>query len=268
MTAGVPATTTRIGRRPGVDVATLGLVASGAVAWAGTIVWARGMDMPVSPGTMGLGAAAFVAVWGLMMAAMMLPSVAPLASLYARTVTGNRGARLGAFAAGYVLVWTASGVGGFALAAAFGAAANSSPGLARGLAVAAFASCGVYQLTPLKDLCLRHCRTPLGHLVHYLSFTGRTRDLRVGAHHGVICLGCCWALMVVLVALGVMNLLAMAALALVIALEKRWRHGPAFARVVGVAALVYAVAVAVVPGLAPGLDPGAVPTSRMGDMGM
>lgn len=118
-----------------------------------------------------------------------------------------------------------------------------------------FAACGVYQLSSLKDWCLAHCRTPFGHLIHYTSFRGPTRDLRAGAHHGLFCLGCCWALMLLILAFGVMNLVAMAALATVIAVEKRWRYGRSFARVIGVASLAWAVAVLAQPGLAPGFQP-------------
>jgi predicted metal-binding membrane protein len=127
--------------------------------------------------------------------------------------------------------------------------------LARVVAVAAFGALGVYQLTPLKFRCLSHCRSPLAHLLHYTSFRGPFRDLRAGIEHGLYCLGCCWALMLVLVALGVMNLPAMIAVAAIIAVEKVWRFGETFARVVGVGALVYAVLVGIQPALAPGLDP-------------
>jgi len=79
------------------------------------------------------------------------------------------------------------------------------PGAAHILAVATFAACGVYQLSRLKDRCLAHCRSPLGLLLHYGSYRGKLRDLRAGVHHGAYCLGCCWGLMVILVAVGVMN---------------------------------------------------------------
>jgi predicted metal-binding membrane protein len=100
---------------------------------------------------------------------------------------------------------------------------------------------GVYQLTPLKDVCLRHCRTPIGSLFRYASFQGRTRDLRVGAHHGAYCVGCCWGLMALVIALGVMNLAAMAAIAAVILVEKLWRHGVGFSRAVGASLIVAGV---------------------------
>jgi predicted metal-binding membrane protein len=119
---------------------------------------------------------------------------------------------------------------------------------------ATFAVCGIYQLTPLKDRCLRHCRSPLTHLVRYTGFRGRTRDARAGVHHALYCVGCCWTLMILMVAFGVMNLLAMAGLALAIGIEKHWRHGRGFARAIGVVALVLAVVMFVEPGVAPGLD--------------
>jgi predicted metal-binding membrane protein len=121
------------------------------------------------------------------------------------------------------------------------------------MAVAVFAVCGIYQLSPLKDRCLAHCRSPLGLLLHYGSYRGRSRDLRVGAHHGGYCLGCCWGLMVILIAVGVMNVAAMVGLAALVLTEKVWRWGPAAGRLAGVAALALAVATIWLPWLAPGL---------------
>lgn len=205
-------------------------------------------------GTMGLSAAAFIAVWALMMAAMMLPSVTPLASVYARSIVSSRTARVAGLVIGYLLVWAAAGVPAFALAALTGWLDNHHPGAAHGLAVAVFAGCGVYQLTGLKDRCLAHCRSPFGMLLRYGSFRGRTRDLRVGIHHGAYCLGCCWALMVILIAVGVMNIAAMLALAALILVEKTWSRGQMTARLAGVAALCLAVATVWLPWLAPGLQ--------------
>jgi predicted metal-binding membrane protein len=122
------------------------------------------------------------------------------------------------------------------------------------VAVVAFAACGIYQLTPMKRWCLRHCRSPLGHLLQYASYRGATRDLRAGLHHGLVCIGCCWMLMVALIAVGVMNVPVMVGLALLIALEKQWRRGEMLARFAGVAAVAFAVAIAFDAGLAPGLS--------------
>ena len=113
--------------------------------------------------------------------------------------------------------------------------------------------CGLYQLSRLKDRCLAHCRSPLGLLLHYGSYRGRFRDLRVGAHHGGYCLGCCGALMVILVAVGVMNVAVMVGLAALVLAEKVWAWGPAAGRVAGAAALALAVATIWMPWLAPGL---------------
>jgi predicted metal-binding membrane protein len=197
-------------------------------------------------------------MWTLMMAAMMLPSVGPFIGVYQRTVTEHRGPRLSAMAGGYLAVWGASGVVAFAIAGWFGELAGQNDTVAQAVAVVTFASVGVYQLSPLKFRCLSHCRTPLGHLVHYLGFRGPFRDLRAGVSHGWFCLGCCWALMLLMVAFGVMNVAAMVGLAIIIGVEKLWRHGERFAKAVGGAALIYAVALVFTPELAPGLDPGAL----------
>ena len=241
--------------RPVLAAASVWMVGFGALAWVGVWAWARSDDMGAMPGTMGLGLAAFVAMWTVMMAAVMLPSVASVAGLYARTITERRAERLTAFAGGYLLAWAATGVAAFFLAELFEEVASGSTATVKAVGATTFALCGVYQLTPLKDRCLRHCRSPMSHLFRYTSFRGRTRDLRAGLHHALYCVGCCWTLMVLMVAFGVMNLLVMAGLALAIGIEKHWRHGRGFARAIGVAALVMAVVVLVEPSVAPGLDP-------------
>jgi predicted metal-binding membrane protein len=235
-----------------VSVVTVAVLGVGVAAWIATILWALEMGMDAEPGTMGLGLAAFVGIWTVMMAAMMLPAVSPLMTLYARTVRGEP-ARLVMFGLGYVLAWAMTGVIAYAVATAFDKLAEQRAGIAQAIGVAAFAGCGVYQLTPMKRWCLRHCRSPLGHLLHYASYRGRTRDVRAGLHHGLVCIGCCWMLMVALVAVGVMNIPAMVGLALLIALEKQWRFGETLAKVAGVAALVYAAAIALHADFAPGL---------------
>ena len=235
------------------EVALLLILASGA--WAATVAVARGMAGMT--GTMGLGPAAFVPVWTLMMAAMMLPSVMPTASLYAKTVQSNRTARVAGLVVGYLAVWAAVGLPAYALARLTGWLTGQHPAAAHAVAVAVFAVCGVYQLSSLKDRCLAHCRSPLALLLHYGSYRGRLRDLRVGAHHGGYCLGCCWGLMVVLVAVGVMNVAAMVALAALVLVEKIWAWGPAASRLAGAAALALALATIWLPWLAPGLHPAA-----------
>ena len=247
--------------RPGLaarEVAFLLIAAAGA--WAATIVLAQGMAGMT--GTMGLGLAAFVAIWTLMMTAMMLPSVTPTASLYARTFRDNRAVRITGLVVGYLAVWAAAGLPAYGLAWLTGRLTGMHPTAAHVLAVAVFALAGLYQLTPLKDRCLAHCRSPLGLLLHYGSYRGWSRDLRVGVHHGGYCLGCCWALMVILIGVGVMNVAAMVGLAALILIEKVWRWGPLAGRVAGVALLALAVATIWFPWLAPGLH--AAPPMMMG----
>ena len=237
------------------------LLIAAAGAWVATFALARGMAGMT--GTMGLGLVVFVPVRTLMMAAMMLPSVTPTATLYARTIPGSgapgsgaagrRAARIAGLVVGYLAVWAAAGLPAFGLAWLAGWLTGRHPSAAHIAAVAVFAVAGAYQLTRLKDRCLARCRSPLGLLLHYGSYRGRLRDLRVGAHHGAYCLGCCWALMVILIAVGVMNVAAMVGLAALVLIEKTWSWGPAAGRLAGTAALALAVATIWLPWLAPGL---------------
>lgn len=228
------------------------LLVVAAAAWLVVVLLARAMRG--MSGSMDLGPAAFTGVWVLMMVAMMLPSVAPLAALYTRTFGEDRRRRTAEMVAGYLLVWSLAAVPAYGLALLADRVVPAHRTASRVFAVAVFAACGVYQLTPVKERCLAHCRSPLGFVLGYANFKGRTRDLRVGLHHGAFCLGCCWALMLLLVSFGLMHVLAMVGLAAVVLAEKTWRWGPALARAVGVAALVLAVLVVWWPGLAPGLQ--------------
>jgi predicted metal-binding membrane protein len=161
---------------------------------------------------------------------------------------GRRAARIAGLVAGYLAVWAAAGLPAYGLAWLAGWMAGQHPGAAHVVTVAAFAVVGIYQLSPLKDRCLARCRSPLGLLLHYGSYWGRSRDLRVGVHHGGYCLGCCWGLMVLLIAVGVMNVAAMVGLAALVLIEKVWRWGPAAGRLAGVAALAFAAATIWLPG--------------------
>jgi len=232
----------------GVSSALLG---AAAVAWLGTIALAR--DMGVGPGVMGRSLAGFVGVWALMMAAMMLPSIVPLTSLYSRTMTDHRARRTALLSVGYLAVWAAVGVIAFLLAAGAAWLASGHGALAQFAAIGVFAACGIYQMTPFKDRCLQHCRSPLGHLLRYSSFRGPLAEVRVGLDHGAWCLACCWSLMLLLIAFGVMNLAAMAGLALVVLVEKALSPGRWFSVLVGLAAFGMAIAIWIDPSLAPGL---------------
>ena len=199
-------------RRLTPQAAVLLLVA--AVAWLVTV--GRAGAMAGMSGTMGLGLLAFVGMWApMMMAAMMLPSVAPVASMYQRSVRSHRALRLAGFTSGYLLAWAGAGIPAFLLTAFVAQLVDDHPAWATAVAVAVFASCGVYQLTPLKARCLKHCRSPLSLLLHYGAYRGPLRDVCAGVHHGAYCLGCCWSLMALFVVVGVMNLAAMVVLAAV-----------------------------------------------------
>jgi predicted metal-binding membrane protein len=225
-------------------------------AWAFTVTQARSMGN--GPGTMGLALVPFLGLWVVMMTAMMVPSVAPVAVLWAHVIGDapalrTRVARMSLFLGGYLLAWTACGVIAFAGLAGADRLLGASPTAAKVLGVAIFAGAGVYELTPWKDWCLRHCRSPIGALMRYIGFKGRGRDIRIGLHHGATCIGCCWALMILLIVVGVMNVPAMAALAVVIFTEKLWRHGKPFGQAVGI--LLFATGFLAIwfPWLLPGL---------------
>src|SRR5579859_1424532 len=240
----------------------LAVAAVAVAAWAGTVVLARAMGN--GPGTMGLAVLPFLGLWLVMMAAMMLPSVAPVAILWTRLIGGAptglaRAARTGMFLGGYLLAWAACGLVAFAALAGAGRLLAASPVAAKWLGVAIFIAAGSYQLTPFKDWCLRRCRSPLGALMFYLGFRGRSRDLRVGVHHAITCVGCCWGLMIVLIAVGVMNLAVMAALAAVIFAEKLWRYGKPFGQAVGVLLVAAGVLAIWFPWLLPGLHVSGMP---------
>ncbi|KUN94010.1 hypothetical protein AQJ67_37210 [Streptomyces caeruleatus] len=225
-------------------------------AWA--LTTSQAGDMGVEPGTMGLALPLFLLLWVTMMAAMMLPSMAPVAITWVRGI-GRRSSgwtrtvRTVEFVGGYLLVWAVFGLLVYAALALTGGLLDDHADAGRWIGAVAFLLAGLYQLGPLKYVCLRHCRDPMGHLVRYAGFRQPARDLRVGVHHGAYCVGCCAGLMVVLIPLGVMNVAAMAALAVVIFVEKLWSRGPALGRVVGVAFLVLAVLAPFQDWLLPGL---------------
>jgi predicted metal-binding membrane protein len=215
--------------------------------------------MDAGPGT-ALGALGwYVGIWVTMMAAMMLPSAAPMVLLFAK-VSGSRREQ-GAFVptwvfvAGYIAVWTVYGLaayGAYRLIVAAGtdwlAWDRAGPYVAGGALVAA----GLYELTPLKDVCLKHCRSPL-HFVLGGWRPGRVGAFRMGVEHGGFCVGCCWGLMLALFALGVMSLFWMAVVAAGIFVQKIVPRGELLTRVFAVALVGLGIWVAAAPSSVPGL---------------
>jgi predicted metal-binding membrane protein len=240
------------------------LVALAAVAWWWTAREMRGMDG--SPWTSLGGFGWFVSIWVVMMAAMMFPSVAPTVALYAR-MTAERSPLLGlAFAGGYLATWAAAGIAAYVVAVAGGHAAHGVLAwdrAGRWFAVATLAVAAVYELTPLKDVCLGKCRSPLGALLG--SWRGGLRGaLSMGTKNGGWCVGCCWALMASLFALGIMSVVWMASVSALIAAEKLvpWQRLATY----GTTAILLALALFLV--LAPHALPGlTIPTGGSMNMG-
>jgi predicted metal-binding membrane protein len=237
------------------------LFLSALLAWA--VVDERMQGMDAGPGT-DLGAFGFyLTTWVVMMSAMMFPAISPMVLMYARMEAGPRRERgrsapvgaTGLFVGGYLVAWTVAGLTGYAifeLSRSLSIDAFSwdrgGPYLAGGVLVAAAA----YQLTPLKDACLRRCRNPLMFLLTAWR-PGRLGAMRMGIEHGAWCVGCCWALMAALFALGVMSIGWMAFIAAMIALEKLlpWR---AYAnRSIALLLVALGIAVAFAPERVPGL---------------
>ena len=228
--------------RSGVVLAVLG---AAGLAWWSTAERMTGMD--AGPGT-DLGTLGwFVGVWAVMMAAMMLPSVAPLAALYATPTRGRAALRALSFVAGYLLVWSSAGIVAYAVfsfgkEALGGQLAWHAGG--RWLAAGVLGIAAAYELTRLKDSFLNRCRTP--QRVTAGAF-------EAGVRNGGWCLGCSWALMASLFALGVMSLTWMVVVAGLVAVQKLGPWRVAATRVTAAVLLVLAVALVVSPHDVPGL---------------
>ncbi len=241
------------------------LLALGALLWLGFAALAEGIGgpatqrlsalmMPADAAWSPAAAAAVFAMWAVMMAAMMLPSAVPMVSSFAaldRSARGG-GGRTAGFLLAYLAVWS-----GFSLVAAAlqwglqglglvdAAGASRTPLLAAGLLVAA----GAVQFTPLKQACLRKCRTPLGFLAVEWR-PGFRGAAAMGLRHGLFCLGCCWALMLLPFVAGTMNLLWMAVLTAVVALEKLAPRGVLLSRGLGVLLILAGLSILAMPAVA------------------
>jgi predicted metal-binding membrane protein len=239
-----------------------------AVAWLVTDERMAGMDMGpgTDPGALGF----WVTVWVVMMGAMMFPSIAPMVVMYARIQEGKRSkgqappyGATAVFVGGYLLVWSAAGLVGYAILSLGHAL---SPGFlawdegGRYVAGAVIVAAAIYQLTPLKDVCLSKCRSPFAFLLTAWRH-GRIGALRMGVEHGGWCVGCCWALMAALIALGVMSVGWMVFVAALIATEKLLPWKAVANRSIAILLTVLGLAVAFVPQDVPGLT---VPSEAMG----
>ena len=243
------------------------------LALIGWLVTGRRMEgMDAGPGG-DLGALGFfVTTWVVMMAAMMFPSIWPMVAIYARLQrarheSGGSAATgtTGLFVAGYLLVWTIAGLaafGLFAIVTSLSIDALSWDRAGRYVAGSVILLAAGYQLTPLKHACLRRCRGPLSFLLESWR-DGRGGALRMGAVHGAWCLGCCWALMAALFALGVMSVGWMVLVAALIALEKLAPWQWVATRGVAVVLVVLGIAVATTPAQVPGLTVPGSPSDAM-----
>ena len=236
----------------------LSLITLTGAAWAVTFFHALNMGEPMGVAVRDRGMAGmtmagmtaagwslaaaltFVMLWTVMMAAMMLPSAAPMIALFAaKQARSGRDVAIPTwiFVAGYILVWAAVGVLVYVLVQAASDAATGLVPAERArwapLALGAtMLAAGLYQFTSLKRICLRHCRSPFGFVLRYWR-DGKWGALRMGLQHGAYCVGCCWALFAVLTAAGVMSLAWMLLLTLLIFIEKvlpqsrisRWASG-------------------------------------------
>jgi predicted metal-binding membrane protein len=242
------------------------LVGLAAIGWWWTVGEMRGMDDGpwTALGTLGW----FLGVWVVMMAAMMFPSVSPTVALYARMSRSR--VLSAAFIAGYLATWAAAGVVAFLIAlttthAAHGALAWDNAG--RTIAGVTLLMAAGYELTPFKDVCLGKCRSPLGTLLGSWR-AGWVGAFRMGLGNGAWCVGCCWALMASLFALGVMSVTWMAVVAVLIAIEKTipWRRVATYGTTIVLVAL--GVTMLVAPDRLPGLTvPDQTPMPSMSLMG-
>lgn len=228
----------------------LGLVAITGLSWAYLFLLSARMGVMGSPFAMPMTSAWSPAdillmwsMWAVMMAGMMLPSATPMISAYSASVRSAPARLQGSttlFVAGYLAAWS-----GFAATATAAQWLLHDVALVNGMGVSTsrwlggliLVGAGGYQFTHLKDACLSKCRTPLGFLLTSWR-DGRSGALRMGLHHGSLCVGCCWALMALLFVLGVMNLWWIAVVAAVVLLEKLV-PSQALTRVVGAALIVW-----------------------------
>jgi len=238
------------------------------LAWIFTYQQSAGMLTLQMYGTMGMSLAPFLLFWTMMMAAMMLPGLSPIISIryeyhrqqFPRVTVAAwlvTPLRLSTFVLGYLLMWCCFGLPIFLLGLLCNQLVLHAPLLSVALGIILFVFAGIYQLTPLKKRCLAHCNPSLGHYTCSVVQNGPARslfsDLQAGVLHSLSCLGTCGNLMMVLVAVGLMNLFWMVLITLVIFIEKVWRNGYRLSSLIGVALIVYGICAYIDPTLLSGL---------------
>jgi len=241
----------------------IALVLLSSLAWTGTVYQAGSMGLGMITCSMTMGtpfsmgnALLYVLLWGVMMVAMMFPAIVPVVGLFS-TIAGRRREQgvpftpAWVFVAGYLVLWTLAGGVGYTVDLAVQSLPEVFPALRTyGLVIGGLTliAAGVYQLTPLKYLCLSQCRSPMGFLLTSWR-DGALGAFRMGLHHGAYCLGCCWSLMAVLFVVGTMNLVWMGILSMVIFVEKIVPHGVEMGKATGLALIALGLAMM-------GLEPG------------
>jgi predicted metal-binding membrane protein len=234
------------------------LLTLAAAAW-GVLIWQSARMGDGAMGlTMGMGAPLFIAIWVAMMVAMMFPTAAPMILMFGRVYAGKRQrgqvfVPTWVFVGAYLMVWALFGALAYVLAVGAERLADRSMWLmdhATRIGGVVLLAAGLYQLSPIKSVCLTTCRTPFQFVL------GSWRDgyggaLRMGLEHGAYCLGCCWLLFVILFPLGVMNVAAMALVTVLIFAEKSLPIGRQIGTVAAVALIAYGALVIFVPGALP-----------------
>ena len=215
--------------------------------WSAVTAGDMGGEMSMEPQpTMSL--VAFLVAWVAMMAAMMFPAILPVVRLYARAAAGGQAAPVAIFVGGYIALWSVVGIPAFCAWSRLNEPLMQGSPWAGRVAGAVAVGAGLYQLTPLKSVCLQHCRSPLSFFLRHGKHLDRpTGAFVAGGRHGVFCVGCCWMLMALLIAFGAMNLAWMLIFAVLILLEKAAPFGEQVARVTGAVLLVLGVALVLHP---------------------
>lgn len=233
----------KAGARSRMSLAGIAVMAVSVSAWAAMAWLVIDMGHPVAQLTMpatarwsALNALAIWAMWAIMMAAMMLPSALPMILTFVKLGSDAAGrARGRSFVVAYLLVWFGFSVAASAAQWSFQAMDWVNPmvvSTSQWLTIALLLIAGIYQFSPLKRVCLATCRTPLGFLLGEWR-AGVRGAFMMGVRHGLVCLGCCWALMGLLFVGGVMNLAWVVALSIAVALEKLAPHGDRLAQGLG-----------------------------------